>query len=326
MKEQKKKRIKNLSSILIFLLTGTLVYSLVCYAFYPKSKADYGGSYFSERGFLGEKEKTLEIMAVGNSALRFGLNPLVLYETSGFTSYNNGLDAQTIEDSYSLFLEAEKKQDLKLLIIETDFFFADPNLYVLNYKGNQLSYFFSTPFVNKLKWPDLKWGDLFSTIKDNPFEDKLKGYFLVKYAVASGGTVGYSNDSTINEAEILDERLNSLTKLITEAKSNNIQIMLFSVPTTSSSIAKHNTVARIAKENNILYLDMNNYINEIGFNKATDYFDQNASHCNNSGSTKLTKYLSEFINSNYKLNDLRSNETINNSWSSSVEYYHKLLS
>ena len=49
----------------------------------------------------------------------------------------------------------------------------------------------------------------------------------------------------------------------------------------------------IATENNVIFIDYNEYVEEIGLDYSTDLFDD--SHLNYNGSCKFTRFLAELL-------------------------------
>ncbi len=81
-------------------------------------------------------------------------------------------------------------------------------------------------------------------------------------------------------------------------------------------------VERICEQNNIKFLDINSYSEQIDFNFQTDMYDWG--HCNIWGSTKASKFIANFIQNNYEVSDRR-NSNIYSDWNTVVSFYYNSL-
>ena len=77
-----------------------VIYSLSCLILIPKGPDDVGAkTYFEGRGYVAEKDHTIEIVALGNSDLYSGFIPMELYQQYGYTAFGTGISKGTTEDS-----------------------------------------------------------------------------------------------------------------------------------------------------------------------------------------------------------------------------------
>lgn len=67
--------------------------------------------------------------------------------------------------------------------------------------------------------------------------------------------------------------------------------------------AEHNTMARLAEQYGLKYIDVNEHVEEIGFVHHRDLYDP--THFNLSGAVKFTDWLGKYLSENYEFTDKR---------------------
>lgn len=82
---------------------------------------------------------------------------------------------------------------------------------------------------------------------------------------------------------------------------------------------KFNYMEEIVDSYGYHYLNLNDYVEEMEIDFATDYYD-GGSHVNASGAEKCTAFLGEYISSNYNLEDKRGDDTYR-TWDEAYEYW-----
>ena len=117
--------------------------------------------------------------------------------------------------------------------------------------------------------------------------------------------VNYNWD--VVERQPLPEKAHEyLMKIIELCDSENIELVLIKSPFADEledlEYMKYNTVADIAKEHNIPFINYN-IDNPANIDFSTDYFDH--VHMNVSGANRLTKHLGNYLNENYEIADRR---------------------
>lgn len=86
-------------------------------------------------------------------------------------------------------------------------------------------------------------------------------------------------------------------------------------------IMKLNTVKQIAEEEGIEYVDMNNYVEEIGIDLDNEMAD--SGHALISGSEKNSIWLGKYLQDNYEITDRREDEEYEN-WNAVDDAYEKI--
>lgn len=97
-----------------------------------------------------------------------------------------------------------------------------------------------------------------------------------------------------------------LDKIIDLCQKENVPLVLFHTPYPAPEItlAQQNTIADIAAENNVPFIDFNYLVDDIGFDVQTDQA-RDLNHLNLQGGEKVTDYLGKYLLNNYGLKDHR---------------------
>ena len=106
--------------------------------------------------------------------------------------------------------------------------------------------------------------------------------------------------------ELPDKNRESLLQIMDICRKKDIPLVLFCTPYPASKkeLAMQNTIADMAAENGVRYLDVNTLAAGSGIDFSEDLRSDSA-HLNNSGASKLTGYLMEQVLSEYDIPDHR---------------------
>lgn len=251
------------------------------------------------------KKGSIDILAIGNSDLFSGFNPLQLWNEKGMTSYAAGGSMQNMSGTYYMLTEILKYQKPKVVILELDNFFET--------RGNDNK---NEAIENTYKtcFPLFKYTSLWKQLKNKSYTQKkhansrtlVRGYYYKTEAIPY--TKGYSYmGNKSGEESVVEYTQKYFPKIMQLLKKNNCQVIFLCLPSrTSWNYQKHNTVQKYAKQYQVPYLDMNIDSFDTGFDWKTDTRDA-GNHLNHSGATKITRFLGEYLDSHYSLIDHRSN-------------------
>ena len=108
-------------------------------------------------------------------------------------------------------------------------------------------------------------------------------------------------------------------------KEKNISLLLVGVTSPKNwDYSRHNTVNDYAVKNNIPYLDLNLYTQDIKLDWNRDSRD-GGDHLNTCGAEKLSRYLGSYLAAHYPLTDHRSDESYSE-WNRELEQYQNNIS
>lgn len=280
---------------------------------------------------LYNKDSSYDVLFMGSSHMNGMMDPSVLYDKYGITSFNYATGGQPVNVTYYLLKEALKVQHPKIVVLDLYYFgltdkYGDEGYirYVLDNlklsknkldaiqncvpKDQRIEYLF--PFIKyHERWSTLTESDFAIDVKFNP---SLTGY--------GAGTNHYGK--AIEEYQhgtetgtLPSESEKYLKEFIELSKEYNFKLIFTNAPYdyasdntdcwyTDDSVL-YNTIEKIADENNIPFINYSTkeVMNEIDFDFPNDM--NNVGHTNVYGAEKVSNYFADFLNKNYTLEDHR---------------------
>lgn len=318
-----RKIIKITIRVLICLIIGILLWLYVGFVLTPKRYEDTGGDYyFAYKSIFDEKPNSIDVMFSGNSNCFKSCIPIEFYNSTGATCYNIGGSIQSAQSMEARIKSVLKKQSPKLMIIDVDCLYYSNKYFTGSTKYKWLPVI--APVFYHSRWKEVKFLDLFSPSHDD--KNFMKGY--VKLTEASGFKI--KDDYMKHETKEIENLTKSVSKNIHNiyniCKENNIKMLFISVPTPATwSNERHNGIQQLADEFGIDYLDMNMPDVQFGFDYSLHIADKGY-HCNWEGAKLVTKYVSDYVNENFELEDRRLNPDYsnwNNLYQDYLEYMYK---
>lgn len=327
------KTVKRVLGTGVFLGIGLLMFVAVSYMLRPvkvKTKVDN----FYRVGFTGfyeEEKNSLDIVSFGASGLSYFMDNPMLWDEFQLTAYNLGTSNQSCFILEHMIDEVEKTQSPQLYIVETrKFLFAEEKSYnkksfpyvidnmkyswnrikLINYLTDdweeRLNYYFDIISYHD-SWEDFSSKNL--EYLDNEIENETKGWKTQKkikkmklpqvLPVAEEDAVAIP---TAAEA--------ALVSLMEKCKKENIQVLFLATPwkIDKESQQKNKYIEGLVEEAGFQFLDCNQYIEEIGLDGDTDFWDRK--HTNVIGAEKVTRFVGNYIQENYELSTEHSEEVI----------------
>lgn len=278
--------------------------------------------------FYRLEKNTVDVLFFGSSHAVCSLNPQVIYDTYGITSYNLATEQQSLVVTYYWLREALKYQSPKAVVIDTYMLhkFSD------NYVYNDMNC--SEPAVRKamdnMRLSPLKWEAAQTIARIDPTQSSLS-YLLpnIRYhsrwtelgeddftkssMVAHGALKGFTimdgtddnltytpfraEDAEAVEGDIkMEPSATYLRKTIDLCKEKGIQVILINIPC-AESIQRYRSTRDFAAECGVPFYDFNEatLYNAIGYNAAEDLL----SHPNYHGAEKISLYLGNLLAEEY---------------------------
>lgn len=338
--------IKTLSFLLIFALLLELMSITV---FSKKAATQYQNSFSKSCSFTTEPENSIDIALIGSSDLYSGFIPVQLWDEYGYTSTVISTPKQTVQRSQAFLEELLKVQNPKLVVIETDMFYADvpinnsydsqrekPKRIPITARikklvklvssfpiGENLENHF-TVFMFHDTWKTLKRSEIQQVFKHKNDVTCEHGYNFNKiiYPTKDNDRMAFTNEIQA----IPDENVVYINKMINSCKQKGIKVMFVEMPSiTSWNYARYNAVNKFALDNDIPFVDLNltEHFTAAGISCDSDYRD-NGNHLNYYGAVKATRFISERINNTYSdiLSDKR-NDTQFLYWQKSSDAFRE---
>ncbi len=250
-----------------------------------------------------EKEETIDVFFAGSSLVFQDISPLNIWEQTGITSYDLSDGAMRLCDQYALIVNASKEQTPGVIVLETTPMFSDAS----PYKDEEA---LPTNLIEKI-FPIFHYHVFYKNIhlfdKPSGINSLLKG-FQPSYDV-----VEYTGKEDYMEEDPGDRRIKPLNvyyldKIAGYCRDNGITLFVLSLPSPlNHNKGNHDCVSEWAAENEVDYLDLNLYNEEIGLDWSTDTKD-GGDHLNYYGAKKVSSFLADHLKEKYGLEDHRTDE------------------
>ena len=281
-------------------------------------------------GLYSNTHDPLDVVLLGSSHMNSGINPNILWNQHGITSFNYATGGQPIDVTYYVLKEVLKAHKNPIVVVDLYYLgltekhgaegYIRSAMDNIKFSPNKVDAIInSTPrnqWINYL-FPIFKYHDRWKELTRNDFEFKPANAYYQKGFAAGSELYGKETTSDITTTEMVDLPPKSeeyLNKIIDLSKKEGFKLIFTATPhdyngtATSNSWAKEpakmfNKIAEISSINNIPFINYNKMIDEMGFDFKTDMF--NLGHLNVSGSQKVTLKLGEFLKENYTLTDHR---------------------
>lgn len=281
-------------------------------------------------GLYDHTGNSYDVALIGSSHMNGGIDPNVLWNQYGITSYNYATGGQPIDVSYYLLKEILKNHKISAVVVDTYYLglnaeYGDEEYvrYVIDnmkFSMNKLNAIINcTPFKDWINYifPIFKYHDRWKELSSYDFNDNNSSTYYDKGFDA--GTDKYGQDDTYNTST--SDKVNLplktekyLNEIIDLSKEYNFKLILVNMPYDYNSTVKTtgwvgepakvaNKVAEIAKKNNIEFINYCDNMSKISFDFKDDM--NNEGHLNIWGAYKVTMDFGKILKENYKLTDHR---------------------
>jgi len=340
MLETLKKNWKNIIGSVIFVGIAVAMLTSISYMLRPID--DGAGNRDAFTGFYAQEKNSIDVIAIGSSSLYRFMNNPYYWEKFGVTSYNLATGSQPVETNDWIVREAIKTQTPQLVVVETRPYmkytkklrlsrirFRRSSDY-MKYSWNRIQmindfipewkkrpqFYFDAMFYHG-EWENFKPEDF--KYADNEYDSPMKG-FDIAYRTTP---VECNTDVGSVEMQPMDEAMEKeVLDLIRLCKEKDIELLFVATPWAidDETASKNLYMEKLVKENGYNFLDCNRYIEEMGLDFSTDFYDDN--HVNWGGSEKVTQFIGDYIKENYKIETNYSQQTIKE-WDEAVRYYYE---
>ena len=269
---------------------------------------------YEQRKIFNEKENTLDVLVLGNSRVYASVSPMEMYIEYGFTSFDSSQALQLPWESYKFLTETLKDQDLKVLAMEVDQFFYDTKDRVTRLKFKEAAMKMFPLYETHLLWKDAG---------SKKTRSATKGYVYTDVSVPFKGNV--YRPPTDKKYKLHSQSESYLQKFYDICEENGIELMLFAVPSTSArwDSSKRNAFEEFSALHDIKFVDLNDYVEEMGLDWTHDTRDR-GDHLNYNGAVKVSKWLGKYLSENYGL-ESRKGDPRYAHWEDDFERYSKLV-
>ena len=260
---------------------------------------------------------SLDVIAYGSSHMWQGIKPSQLKEQYGIEAYNYA-DAWQRLNTTTLFVEDSLiTQKPKVAIIDTHKFNQvlrdvdmDGEIYYTRFLketpsrkrflqdcfGGELERYLSYifPFISfHQNWAEVDEKTFTQTPEDLvPEFIELRGFRQKIRPTA----IDLHYDPNVEQSELSEESIKELDYIMSLFGNSGTKVIFITVPYEGDDTF-HDSIAEYAALHDIPYLNLFEYIDEIGLDGETDFVDEG--HLNDSGATKVTEFMGEYLKENY---------------------------
>lgn len=280
------------------------------------------------KDFYNLEKNSVDVLFFGSSHVVCSLNPQVIYDTYGITSYNLGSEQQSLVVSYYWLREALKYQSPKAVVIDTYMIHKFSDAYV--YNDMNCSEAAVRKAMDNMRLSPLKWEAAQTIAKTDPTQNSLSYIFpniryhsrwtslgeddftqtsMVDHGGIKGFTVMDGSDPNLeytpfraedaenaNSDIMMEPSKTYLGKTIDLCREKGIQVILINIPC-AESIERYRSTKDFADSYGVPYYDFNeaSLYYEIGYDASEDLL----SHPNYRGAEKISLYIGELLSEEY---------------------------
>lgn len=336
------KKIKIIIYSLLFIFIIILGLQISSKIFIPKwlDNKDNMHTWIS-KGFYEEEKNSLDLLFIGNSDVYRGISPIVLWDDYGIASYAYTSAGQRVWTAYYMLKEALLYQKPKVVVFGVDAVFSDNDSSKANYhkafdnmKNNSVKFeaindvVYNFTLEEKISFylPIIKYHSRYNELSKNDFKYAFYNYHFAYKGLDMTTKIkpyknGYDYMDKVEEIKISDKVKKYLDGIVKLCNDNNIELVFTELPSADSwNLSKSEAINNYAKENNIKFIDLNKEKID-GFDWMNDTSD-GGDHLNVFGAEKVTKYLGEYLTSNYQFINHK-NEANYKQWNLDSKKYHE---
>lgn len=270
-------------------------------------------------------EDSVEVIGYGSSRMWRGMNPMEMYNKYGIGAYNYGGNWQLLNTTLLYIKDSLRTQNPKVALIELGAVGSyklddniDGEIYIttaidgFDGKTQYLRECFGNDKERYLSYymPLCAFHDNWIELSEESFDEN----FTARYDLAS--TLGFAEGDVITPIDITDYKkvsqeeidarsIEILNEMVDVCRENDIEIIFYLAPA-QKELHYTEAINRYAVEKGCAYLDLSQYIDEIGLEGSVDFADED--HLNTKGATKVADFLGKYIVDNYDVTDYRKSE------------------
>ena len=299
-----KKFFKTSCKIISPLLAFCIIFIGLQYAFLPKHVGD-STTMWAGLGELGNN--SIDVLFLGPSQMFCTVDAQRLTEEFNINSYDFGASTQCLESTNYYLREALKTQNPKVVMVELSAVFLNKSdmtdiSYSMSYapmpfsreKWNSLlevsdgnkktAIEYSIPLlVYHSRWNVVSLDDITYYFKKHDYS--ARGFLARKHIQKLSVAYNQAYDGDIQE--IPKDSVNAILSIAEICRENNIELVFFKAPVSDWTRNDSAVVKRFLNENNLNYLEMNDYLDEIGIDDDK--------HLNVTGAEKSTDFIAEYL-------------------------------
>ncbi len=293
-----------------------------------------------------------DVIFIGDCEVYENFSPITLYEEYGITSYIRGSAQQTIWQSYYLMEETLKYETPKVMVFNVLSMKYDTPASTGRSEQREA---YNRMTLDTMRWSKSKWDAINASMTEtekerqsmftyifpilryhdrwNQLTDEDLEYLFTRDELSSNGYLmqtgvkPYQNpyvERPLADYSFGENSWYYLEKMVTLCKENGVRLILLKAPSLSPVWWDEwdEQIVDFAKENDLLYVNMLNYQDEIGIDWTTDTYDAGL-HLNVFGAEKASVWFGRLLDEKCDLPDRRRDEVVSTDWIGKCEKYYQ---
>ena len=274
-------------------------------------------------GFYSEEPHSLDVVFLGSSNVNCDINPNVIWDRFGITSYNFTSEQQELGTSYYYLKQMFETQSPKVVFI--DVFKSGSERSIENVQAhfafdymkhdlNRAEAIWNRTTKDRLEMflPVIRYHERWKSLNRNDFlyrpgqHNRLKGAVIY---MSARQTEPVTLPESIPQKTLPERTVFWLDSIRQLCRENDCACVFIKTPLAfydEEMFTDYAAIEAYCRENDVPFLFMNRMTEEIGIDFSTDYADQ--LHFNWNGQKKLSIYLGNYLRENYRLPDKRGME------------------
>lgn len=294
-----------------------------------------------QAGLYWQEEDTIDVIMMGTSHIHCNINTALLWEKYGIAAYDYSGAEQPLWMTYFYLRELYKYQKPEVIVLDLyaparfkddyQYQWISENIYGMRFSLNKMEMlavsveperirnYFPSFAVYHSRYDELQEEDFENFFWNGEEKEIFKGY-TPYWNVAAQEMPEITGQG---EGGLTEKSEKYLRKIIAYTKKMGTDLIFIVAPymITETDKQTYNQIARIADEEEIPFIDYNEYYKEIGLDFKEDFNDD--SHLNYWGSCKFTEYFGVLLDSYDRIPDRRGQEGYE-SWDEHVRFIEGL--
>lgn len=294
---------------------------------------------------------TNDVVFIGDCEVYENFSPITMWEEYGITSYIRGSAQQLIWQSYYLMEETFRYETPDVIVFNVLSMKYDKPTSTGSQSQREA---YNRMTIDGMRWSSSKWNSIMASMTEE--ERQWQGQFsyvfpLLRYhdrwsqLTREDFTYLFHRDQVsdcgylmqVGVKPLQDEHVerplvsykfgeNSwyyLDKMVELCKAHGTQLVLIKAPALSPVWWDQwdEQIAEYADENGLLYINMLDYLEEIGIDWNTDTYDTGL-HLNVYGAEKAARWFGDILQNRCGVEDRRDDPSVSAAWSEKAATYH----
>lgn len=344
----KKNLLRVLAALLVFCVLFALLQALLMPKYMENREGALIGEYYDHAG-------NNDVIFIGDCEVYENFSPITMWEEYGITSYIRGSSQQLIWQSYYLMeetLQYEKPDVIVFNVLSMKYDTPEST------KEQDQREAYNRMALDGMRWSKSKWNSILASLskeeKENNLSDTMASYIfpLLRYhdrwsqlteedfrywfkkdQVSDNGYLMQTGikpyETEYAERPLVDYTFGEnsyyyLDKMVELCKANDVQLVLIKAPSLYPIWWDQwdQQMEEYAEKNDLLYINMLEYIDDIGIDWSADTYDAGL-HLNVYGAEKASRWFGKILAEECGVADRREDADISAAWEEICKTYYE---